>query len=364
MSDGTNPLAGSAAVGGNDRSAQPTDDERAAAAAILRMIWGIHISRAVYVAAELGIADRLADGPMTSAQLAEATQTHEPSLYRILRLLASLGVLTEEADRSFCLTVLGHRLRTDVPASMRSWAMLVESLGGVRAFEPIIETVRTGTPGVDLAHGIDIFEFVETHPQLAQGFHAAMSERTAQFAPSVATGYDFSPMRIVADVGGGKGTLLAAILRANRNLQGVLFDLPAVVTVAPEVLRTAGVADRCQIVPGDFFSGVPEGADAYILANVLHDWDDARSVHILTNCRRAMARGGRVLIVERLIPEDPAAALPVLLSDMNMLVFTGGKERTNTEYGTLLAEAELRLGRVLPMASPYGVIEGLADRVP
>jgi hypothetical protein len=189
-----------------------------------------------------------------------------------------------------------------------------------------------------------------------------MSERTAQFAPSVAAGYDFSAMRTVADIGGGKGTLLAAILRANGHLRGVLFDLPAVVANAGEVLRAAGVADRCEIVPGDFFAGVPEGADAYIMANVLHDWDDARSVGILHNCRAAMAAGGRVLIVERLIPDDPAAALPVLLSDMNMLVFTGGMERTNAEYGDLLARAGLNLGRVLPVASPYGVIEGLADR--
>jgi hypothetical protein len=326
------------------------------------MIWGIHISRAVYVAAELDLADRLAGGPMTSTELAQATQTDEPSLYRVLRVLASLGVLTEGGDRAFDLTLLGERLRADVPASMRSWAMLIESLGGVRAFEPIIETVRTGTPGVDLAHGMSIFEFVDTHPQLAKGFHAAMSERTAQFAPSVSAGYDFSAMRTVADIGGGKGTLLAAILRANRHLRGVLFDLPPVVTNAREVLRTAAVADRCEIVPGDFFAGVPEGADAYIMANVLHDWDDARSVRILRNCKAAMATGGRVLIIERLIPDDPAAALPVLLSDMNMLVFTGGKERTKAEYGNLVTEAGLNPGRVLPFAPPYGVIEGLADR--
>jgi hypothetical protein len=362
MNTGTDQPAASGGVGPDSTRGEPTEEERAAAAEVLRMIWGIHISRAVYVAAELGLADRLAGGPMTSADLANDTQTHEPSLYRVLRVLASLGVLAEEADRSFALTLLGERLRTDVPASMRSWAMLVESLGGVRAFEPIIETVRTGTPGVDLAHGMAIFEFVESHPQLAKGFHAAMSERTAQFAPSVAAGYDFSTMRTVADIGGGKGTLLAAILRANGHLHGVLFDLPPVVANAPEVLGAAGVGDRCEVVPGDFFAGVPEGADAYIMANVLHDWDDARSVGILSNCRAAMAAGGRVLIVERLIPDDPAAALPVLLSDMNMLVFTGGKERTNAEYGKLLTEADLIPGRVLSFAPPYGVIEGLADR--
>jgi hypothetical protein len=358
MNAGTEQPAASGGVGPESTRGEPTEEERAAAAAVLRMIWGIHISRAVYVAAELGLPDRLAGGPMTSSELADATETHEPSLYRVLRVLASLGVLTEDLGRSFALTIVGERLRSDVPASMRSWARLVESLGGVRAFEPIIETVRTGTPGVDLAHGMSIFEFVEAHPQLAKGFHAAMSERTAQFAPSVAAGYDFSAMRTVADIGGGKGTLLAAILRANEHLRGVLFDLPSVVANAPDVLRTAGVGDRCEIVSGDFFAGVPKGADAYIMANVLHDWDDARSVRILGNCRAAMAAGGRALIIERLIPDDPAAALPVLLSDMNMLVFTGGKERTNSEYGELLIEAGLNPGRVLPFAPPYGVIEG------
>jgi SAM-dependent methyltransferase len=352
--------AGSAEGGREAGGAEPTEDERAAAAAVLRMIWGIHISRAVYVVAELGIADLLADGPMTAAQLAQATQAHEPSLYRVLRLLASLGVLTEHDGHSFSLTILGQRLRSGVPASMRSWAMLVESLGGVRAFEPIIETVKTGKSGVDIAHGMSIFEFLPRHPQLAPGFQAAMSERTAAFAPSVATGYDFSPMRTVADIGGGKGTLLAAILRGHGHLRGVLFDLPPVVADAADVFRAAGVADRCQIMPGDFFRGVPEGADGYILANVLHDWDDADSVRILGHCRRAMAKDGRVLIVERLIPDDPAEAVPVLLSDLNMLVFTGGQERTNAEYGQLLTQAGLNLARVQPVTPPYGVIEGLA----
>lgn len=337
---------------------EPTEEESAAAAAVLRMIWGIHVSRAVYVAAELGIADLLAGGPTTAAHLAQARQAHEPSLYRVLRLLASLGVLAEHDGRAFSLTVLGERLRTGVPASMRAWAMLVESLGGVRALEPIIETVRTGKPGIDLAHGMDIFGFIAAHPRLAQGFQAAMSERTAAFAPSVATGYDFSRMRTVADIGGGQGTLLAAILRAHAHLRGILFDRPAVAAGAAAVLRAAGVEDRCEIVPGDFFNGVPGGADGYLLANVLHDWDDARSVQILAACRRAMADGGRVLIVERLIPADPADAVPVLLSDLNMLVFTGGQERTNAEYGELIAAAGLNLAQVRPVAVPYGVIEG------
>jgi hypothetical protein len=321
------------------------------------MIWGIHISRAVHVVAELGIADLLADGPLSSAMLAHATHTHEPSLHRVLRLLASLGVLTEHDHRAFSLTTLGDRLRTDVPASMRSWAMLFES-SMVGAFEPIIETVRTGKSGVVLAYGMDFYEFVASHPQLAQRFQAAMSERTVAFAPSVAANCDFSRMRTVADIGGGKGTLLAAILRAHAHLRGVLFDLPGVSADAATVLQAAGVEDRCEIVAGDFFEGVPSDADGYILANVLHNWDDARAVQILTACRHAMADGARVLIVERLIPHDPSDAVPVLLADLSMLILTGGQERTNAEYGELLTAAGLNLVDVLPVATPYGVIEG------
>ena len=206
--------------------AEPTTEERAAAVTVLQMIWGIHISRAVSVVAALGIADRLGDGPMTAAQLAQATQAHEPSLYRVLRLLAALGVLTEHDHRSFSLTILGERLRGDVPASMRSWALLFGDADVLPAFEPIIEIVKTGKPAVDIAYGMGPFEFLAAHPDLARKFQAAMSERTAAFAPSVAAGYDFSPMRTVADIGGGKGTLLAAILRAHRHLRGILFDRP------------------------------------------------------------------------------------------------------------------------------------------
>jgi hypothetical protein len=339
---------------------QPTSEERAAAAAMQRLIWGIHISRAVYVVAALGIADLLVAGPMTAAQLARATQAHEESLYRVLRLLASIGVLTEHDHRSFTLTILGERLRADVPASVRSWAMLVDCFGGMKSFEPIVETVKSGKPGVDIAYGMGEFEFLDAHPNLAQQFQAAMSERTAAFAPSVAAGYDFSPMRTVADIGGGKGTLLAAILRAHRHLRGILFDRPSGLVDAAGVLQAEGVADRGEMVPGDFFRGIPDGVDGYILANVLHDWNDADSVRILGLCRRALPKNGRVLIVERLIPDNPADAVPVLLSDLTMLVATGGKERTNAEYGQLLADAGMSLERVLPVASPYGVIEGVA----
>jgi O-methyltransferase domain/Dimerisation domain len=340
-------------------SQAPTKEERAAAAELLPMIWGLHISRAVYLAAELGVADLLAAGTSSATALAEATQTDEAALFRVLRLLAALGVLTEPEPRSFGLTAVGERLRSDAPASMRNWAMLADTVG-FRAHEPIIEAVRTGRTGTEIAYGITTMDHVREDAQRAARFDAAMSERTAAFAPGVAETYDFSGMHIVADIGGGQGTLLAAILQRHRQLRGILFDVADVAGRAGGVLREAGVADRCEIVSGDFFAGVPEGADGYVLANVLHDWDDDGTVQILRACRGAISPGGRVLIIERLVPQGTRQAVPVLLSDLNMLLLSGGQERTNGEYAALMAAAGLRSGRIQPVAAPYGVIEGLA----
>ncbi len=337
-----------------------TRAERAAATAMLRLIFGIHASRGVYAVAELGIADLLADGPMSTQELARVTDTHEPSLYRVLRLLAALGVFEENDGRSFGLTTMGERLRTGASIGMRSWALLLEAVGGVRSSEHILHTIKTGTPGFEAAFGEGIFEFLARHPENAANFDAAMSERTAAFAPSVAESYDFSDIGTVIDVGGGNGTLLVEILRRHPHLRGVLFERPNVAARAHAALDAVDLAERCEIRAGDFFAKVPDGADCYLLANVLHDWDDTRSTQILRSCERAMATGGRVLIIERLIPEDGGDPMPTLLSDINMLVITGGQERTNAEYGELLEAAGLRLSRVQPVAFPYGVIEGLA----
>jgi SAM-dependent methyltransferase len=243
---------------------------------------------------------------------------------------------------------------------MRSWALIHGTFGGCQPFEHILHTVRTGQPGFDAAHGMPLFEFLAQHPSDASVFDAAMLERTAAFAPSVAAGYDFSEIRTVVDVGGGRGNLLAAILRGHGHLQGTLFELPAVAAGAKATLDAAGVTDRCKVVAGDFFHAVPADADCYVLANVLHDWHDTKAAEILASCRNAMTKHGRVLIIERLIPDNPAEALPVLLSDINMLVLTGGQERTNDEYSELLKASGLKLGSIQPVAFPYGVIEGLA----
>jgi SAM-dependent methyltransferase len=333
--------------------------ERAAAAKLLPMIWGIHISRCVYAAAELEIADRLADGPQGSQELADATGTHEPTLYRVLRVLAALGVFEEHEGRRFSLTTVGERLRSGATAGMRSWAVFPEAMGGVRPFAHILETVRTGRPGREIEFGEELFEFLARDPQAAAIFDAAMAERTAAYAPSAADTYDFSDVRTVDDVGGGNGTLLVEILRRHQHLSGVLLETPTVAAHADAAVDASDLADRCEVQAGDFFQSVPN-ADCYVLANVLHDWNDERSIQILHNCQRAMAGAGRVLIVERLIPEDGGDPVPTLLSDINMLVLTGGQERTNAEYSELLQAAGLQSGGILPVAFPYGVIEGRA----
>jgi hypothetical protein len=216
---------------------------------------------------------------------------------------------------------------------MRSWALIHGTFGGCQPFEHILHTVRTGQPGFNTAHRMPLFEYLAGHPEDASVFDAAMLERTAAFAPSVAAGYDFTGIRTVVDVGGGRGTLLAALLRGHGHLQRTLFEVPAVAAGTRAVLDAAGVTGRCQVVAGDFFHTVPAGADCYMLANVPHDWDDTKAAEILASCRTAMTKHSRVLIIERLIPDNPAEALPVLLSDINMLVLSpGGRERTNTEY--------------------------------
>jgi hypothetical protein len=352
--------AARAANVGPEHHPQSADSKRAAATALLQMISGIHISRAVYVAAELGIADLLADGPVSAGDLARATGADEPSLYRVLRLLAALGVFEEHESRGFSLTVIGHRLRRDAPIGMRSWARLVDAVGGVAPFGHILETVKTGRSGRELAFGSSWIDSIAENPDSLATFNAAMSERTAAFAPTVAATYDFVSARTVVDVGGGQGILLVEILRRNPHLRGVLFEHPAVAADARVAWQASDLADRCEVVAGDFFHRVPAGADRYILANVLHDWDDAGCVQILRNCRGAMAPAGRVMIVERLIPDHGGDAVPTLLSDINMLVLTGGQERTNAEYGELLSAAGLTMTGVAAVAFPYGVVEGQA----
>jgi len=311
------------------------------------------LTQALYVAAKLGIADLLASGPRTNEDLAQDIGAHAPSLYRILRALAGAGLFEEVQPRHFALTTMGACLRTDAPDSQRAYAIMYGDPAMWQAMQ-LLHTVMTGQPASEHAWGMKAFQYLGAHPDLAAVFNAGMSDGMRQRSIAIAS-YDFSAMNTVVDVGGNQGRLLATVLQANPALRGVLFDLPQVVARAHEYLETAGVAERCGVVGGDFFQEVPVGGDIYILSTVIHDWEDEPAIQILQSCRRAMTANGRLLLVERVLPAPNELSLAVL-SDLVMLAI-GGRERTEAGYRALLAAADFDLQTVVPSESPYCLLE-------
>ncbi|WP_165488354.1 methyltransferase [Actinomadura formosensis] len=325
---------------------------------LMDLVFGYMQAQMIHAAAEMGVADALADGPRTSAELAEATGTHAPSLHRLLRGLVTLGAVEQKDRDVFALTAAGQCLRADAPDSIRALVRLFCGPEVWRTWGDMTETVRTGEYAWKRVTGRTSFEYFESDPELSATFNAAMAEHTRAVVPGVIEAHDFSRYGTVADLGGGDGTLLAALLRAHRDLRGLLFDLPAGLAAASGAL--ADVAERTEIVPGDFFEAVPGGADAYVLKSVLHDWSDEKATTILRNIREAMRPDARVLILEQVMPETvtPETA-GIVRNDLNMLVSTGGRERTEAEFRDLLAAAGftgVSLTGPLPPAS-YHVIE-------
>jgi orsellinic acid C2-O-methyltransferase len=332
---------------------------------LLQMVFGFFPAQVLYVAARLRIPDLVADGAKSSEELAEATGTHAPSLYRLLRALAYLGILQEAEPGRFGLTELGTPLRSDATDSVWATTLLFCGEGVWRAWGDLLSSVRTGATAFDESSGADPFARFAGDPEASATFNQAMSEGTGRDAPGIIASYDFGQFQTLVDVGGGDGTLIAAILGATPGLQGVLFDTAPGLAQATERLEAAGVGDRCELVEGDFFESVPAGADAYIMKSVIHDWDDERCVTILANCRRAMADGAKVLVVEPVLPpkvEPSFTRLGVIMSDLNMLLNTGGRERTEAEFASLLRPARLELTAVVPIPPPsvYSVIEAVA----
>jgi len=318
---------------------------------------GHWIAQAIGVAADLGIADLLANGPRSSGELAQATGSHPRAIYRLMRGLASVGVFTEVDPMRFALTPIAEVLRADAPASQRDRAL--QMCGDVqwRTWGQLGYSVRTGQPAFKLVHGMDAWEYRTRNPVLNARFNAAMTSLAGQVANAIASAYDFSRFRTLVDIGGSHGTLLIVILRANPKLRGVLFDLPHVAEGARELLRAASLLERCDIVSGDMFKEVPAAADAYILSRVIHDWDDDRAVATLANCRRVMGPHGKLLLAEEVLPPGNVPSYGKL-SDLNMLVSPGGQERTEDEYRALYAAAGFTLTRVIPTRSRISVIEG------
>ena len=329
-----------------------------AATQLVEMILGKARTQLIAIAAELGIADLLVDGPRSIEELAETAGAHAPSLYRVMRALASLGVFAEIQPRVFALTPLAELLRDDAPGSLRSYAVMHGSECFFRPWSQLLHGVRTGESAFEKTFGTGLFDYLQQHPGESAAFNDAMTSISRQQAVAVCDAYDFSDFGTIVDVGGGHGLLLGAILKAHPSAMGLLHDLPSVVEGARASIEAEGLNDRCRIVGSDFFRDVPGGGDAYIMKFILHDWDDVRAGKILKNCREAMAPGGRALVLEAVIPPGDAPFVGKL-GDINMLVLTqGGRERTEAEFGDLFASAGLRLTRIVPTASHVSVIEG------
>lgn len=330
---------------------------------MLRLISGYRISRALYVMVKLGIPDLLKDTARDAADLAQATQMHAPSLYRVLSVLVSIGALTKDDQSRFALTALGATLRSDVRGSLRAWALNLFDEDQYRAWGDVLHSVQTGEPAFNHLFGMDVWQYRALHPEQSKTFDEAMANLGSVANQAIVESYDFSAVRQVVDVGGGNGSLLIFLLNANPAMKGVVFDAPHVVEGAKKRIAAAGLAERCTTVGGNFFDSVPEGGDTCILSRIIHDWDDAHSSTILNNCRRAMPVNGRLLLSERVLPtqiEASARHQDLLLSDLNMLVMVGGRERTEAEYRVLLEAAHFRLTRVIPTRSMMSVIEAVA----
>lgn len=312
-------------------------------------------SQAVYVAAELGIADLLRDGPRHADRLAEQTESDADALFRLLRALASIGVFTETAPGTFGLTPMAELLLSDAPGSQRDLARMA---GGeqFQAWGHLLYSVRTGSPSFDHVFGMPVFDFLAANPEQARVFDGAMVGIHGRETAAVLEAYDFSGIQALADIGGGNGSKLIAILQAHPRLRGVLFDQPHVVERARTAIADAGLSDRCEIEGGNFFEDVPGGADAYLMRHIIHDWDDDKSRTILDCIRRRIPEDGRLLLVESVIPPGNDAFGAKFL-DLTMLAIPGGKERTRDEYERLLSSAGFTLVRVVPTRTEISVIE-------
>lgn len=322
-----------------------------------QFIMGFLDARLVYVAAELGIADLLKDGPKSSHELAERVQADAGALHRVLRGLAQLGVLVS-SDERFDLTPVGELLRSDVPGSLRPSARMWGSHFFQRPFLELVHTVKTGEIAFDHVFGRAFFAYLADHPEDAAIFDQGMAGGSSRSLHELLSGYDFSGLRSVVDVGGGNGAGLIALVLAHPQLHGTVLDLPHLQAEAERAFAAAGVADRCRFEAGSFFEAVPEGADAYLLKSILHDWDDAQCIAILRQCRRAMAPGGRVLAVGHLLPDGHQPALAAVRTDLTMLTLLKGRERTEAEFRELFTHADLQLVRTLSLPDGSYLLEG------
>lgn len=327
-------------MGNQEPQAQPVSPS----IEMMQILWpGAMAVQAVYVGAQLALADLIASGPKTIEQLADATNTDRSSLRRLLRALTSLGIFVEDTESCYRQTALSDTLRSDHPESARPFAIMLGSHFLWRPSGALEETVRTGQASFERIYGAPFFEYLAGHSDDAAVFNAAMSS-SPRYLAAIVGAYDFSTFGRIVDVGGGHGLLLATILSANPRLRGTLYDLPAVVAGASG-LKSEALRQRCSIIGGDFFEGVPKGADAYLLKGIIHDWNDQAALKILKNCRQAIPPNGTLLLSETVL--SPTADRASALMDMLMMVLTSGRERTESEFRSLLEEAGFSIMRVI-----------------
>ncbi len=323
---------------------------------MVQLLFGKQLTASLAALARLGVADHMRDGEVAVDELAAKVGAHAPSLYRVMRMLASVGVFRDMPERRFALTPVGALLKTDAQGSMRAMAMMLGDEWSIRAYAHMTDCIRTGGDGITMAYGKPIFELFAEQPAQAETFQKAMTGGSAVAAQSILGAYDFSGIKRLADVGGGHGLLLGTILQRYPDMQGVLFDLPEVVAGVPEE-RLEAAGDRLRIEAGSFFERVPQGCDAYMMKHIIHDWSDEHCRTILRLVREQLPADGRLLVCEQVMPEGPGPS-PTKMLDIEMLVMTvGGRERTPQEFAALFASAGLKLGRVVTTPTPICVIE-------
>jgi len=324
---------------------------------MLQVMSGFWVARCVYILAKLGIADLIKDESQTADQLAAATGSHGPALFRVLRALVAVGIITQDEQNRFGATPLSDTLRSDVRGSLRAFAMTELGEEHYPAWGELLHSVRTGGIAFDHAFGENCWEFFAKHPENARIFNDAMSGMTAQANEALHAAYSFAGIKKIMDVGGGHGGLITSILAKHPDTRGVLFDSPQVIEGAQPTIATSDIAHRCELVGGDFFQSVPSGADAIIMKWIIHDWNDEQSVAILKNCHRALPANGKLILVEAVVPETSEMHFSKFI-DLNMLVMTGGRERTEKEFRRLYEDSGFNLTRVVPTESPFSIIEG------
>jgi O-methyltransferase domain len=323
-----------------------------------QLLFGKQMTYCLSGVARFGVADHMNATPMAVEEIAGKTGAHAPSLYRVMRMLASMGIFKEERGKRFALTPAGELLKSDAPGTMRYHAMMLGDEWTMRAYEHFTDCLRTGQNGVSKAYGRHLFDVLADRPEQSDTFQAAMTSSSTIEGRAVTGAYDFSGIKRLADLGGGHGTLLASILRRYPLMQGVLFDRAEIIAgVAKD--QFAGCEGRITIEGGSFFERVPDGCDAYIMKHIIHDWDDEHCRTTLKLMRDKLPTDGRVLVCEMVVADEPGPT-PAKILDIMMLVITmGGKERTKDEFAELFASSGLRLNRIVPTEGPICVIEAV-----